>query len=224
MSLNPESSSGLKLKDEYADKSLFICSFESYEKSIPTARQVANLVDDDLPYEGGCGVLGSKIVFASGLKPNPNPEGLGPFGPDPSTHAYALMPGELNGGKQKPLMAEFGGKLYEDIIEIMEMKLPAAALPEQPGDCHLFHLGGNNVCLVTTGMREPEKKYEADHRGMIFTVQGAAIAFQFEFDISKVDKDRKNCLTVQFQPPRIFEYHLRPDSTFPPHTLGCFVL
>ncbi|KAL6219310.1 hypothetical protein ACLB2K_007070 [Fragaria x ananassa] len=45
----------------------------------------------------------------------------------------------------------------EDIIEITEMKLQAAALPQQLGDYHLFHLGGNNVCLLTTGMREPEK-------------------------------------------------------------------
>ena len=79
-------------------------------------RQVANLVDDDLPYEGGCGVLGSKIVFASGLKPNSDPVFRFPFVPLATTDAYAFdvhdpnqgivkMPA-LNGGKHKPLMTD----------------------------------------------------------------------------------------------------------------------
>ncbi|KAL6223924.1 hypothetical protein ACLB2K_002781 [Fragaria x ananassa] len=87
-------------------------------------RQVANLVDQHLPDECACGVVDSKIVFASGLKPNLDPHRFGPpFGPDPSTDAYAFdvhdpkqeivkMPGELNGGKQNPLTVEFNGKLY----------------------------------------------------------------------------------------------------------------
>ncbi|KAL6226375.1 hypothetical protein ACLB2K_000337 [Fragaria x ananassa] len=327
-------------------------------------RQVANLVDDDLPYEGGCGVFGSKIVFASGLKPNSNPVFGFPFGPLATTDAYAFdvhdpnqgivkMPA-LNGGKHEPLMTEFAGKLYvlslkeyntyvsfevfdpqqgtwsrlpkypnhgllysyaiagtklfmstpvpegeenyysnylkqdpsircfdlaasdpewrrvpsmcqggplpftgqalvvdlpqpkhnggffrnclvvhlmsldenqEDISEIMEMNLPAAALPQEPSDCHLLHLGGNNMCLVNTCIRKPaHEEYKEVRLVMSYTIQGAAIPFQFEFDTSKVDKDRKNCFTAQFQPPRVFKYHIRPDSTFPPLTLGCFVL
>ncbi|KAL6221724.1 hypothetical protein ACLB2K_005119 [Fragaria x ananassa] len=70
----------------------------------------------------GCGVLGSKIVFASGLKPNSDPVFGFPFGPLATTDAYAFDvhdPSQgigkiptLNGGKHKPLMTEFAGKLY----------------------------------------------------------------------------------------------------------------
>lgn len=60
--------------------------------------------------------------------------------------------------------------------------------------------------------------------GLITYIPGAAIPFQFEFDISKVDQDEKNCFTVQFLPPRIYEYHTDPSSTPLPETLGCFVL
>ncbi|KAL6226393.1 hypothetical protein ACLB2K_000355 [Fragaria x ananassa] len=145
------------MDDEYADKSLFVCSFEAYKtpKHIPTAmyqpwvssyvvrsinlsdllapplsssvkqlRKVADLADKDLPGEVGCGVLGSKIVFCSGLKPNMDPFRHGPpFGPNSSTDAYAFdvhdpkqgkvkMPGAMNGAKESPFMAEFAGKLY----------------------------------------------------------------------------------------------------------------
>ncbi|XP_004287356.1 PREDICTED: uncharacterized protein LOC101307330 [Fragaria vesca subsp. vesca] len=105
----------------------------------------------------------------------------------------------------------------ETISEIFQMNLPAE-LPHQPwpNDCHFFHLGGNNVFLVTTaGVGESAKSG-------IYT--GGAVLFQFEFDISKVDTDRKNCFTIQFQPPRIFEYHSSPDCVSPPETLGCFLL
>ncbi|KAL6226389.1 hypothetical protein ACLB2K_000351 [Fragaria x ananassa] len=221
-----------------------------------------------LPGRVGCGVLGSKIVIASGFKPNFDPDRFGPpYGPHPSTGAYAFdahdpkqgivkMPGDLNGGKQSPLMVEFAGKLYvlsykwesvksfeapnclclpdwlslpqtarfaalilrpetqnggespacakETISEIFEMNLPTE-LPHQPwpNDCHFFHLGGNNVFLVTTA-----RVGERTNSG-IYT--GGAVLFQFEFDISKVDTDRKNCFTIQFQPPRIFECHSSPD-------------
>nr|XP_011458303.1 PREDICTED: uncharacterized protein LOC105349686 [Fragaria vesca subsp. vesca] len=105
----------------------------------------------------------------------------------------------------------------ETISEIFEMNLPAE-LPHQPwpNDCHFFHLGGNNVFLVTTA-----RVGERTNSG-IYT--GGAVLFQFEFDISKVDTDRKNCFTLQFQPPRIFEYHSSPDCMSPPDTLGCFLL
>ncbi|PRQ37817.1 putative kelch-type beta propeller [Rosa chinensis] len=385
---------GLKEEEDFVNKSLFICSFESY-KSIHNIRdaayvvrainlgdlltssssvklelrQLAFMADKDLPAKGGCGVFGSKIVFASGLKPNfvkPDFQFGSPYGPACSTEVYAFdihdpkqeivkidgAFGTLNGGKHDPVLAEFGGKLYalscktfvkdgvsfevfdpekgtwsvlpkypnlagwfsyaiagtklfmscqyhwsknrsiycfdlddpnkqewrrvpsmcqggpfpfvgkslvldlpqpehhnkkllltsyrgsfrtrvvvylmsldenqEDISEIQELKLPAE-LPRQPNDCHFFHLGGNNVCLVTTAFRNTDEEDEAIKPG-IHTVRGAAIPFQFEFDISKVDKDRKNCFTVRFQPPRIFGYHSGPDCIVPPRTLGCFVL
>ena len=105
----------------------------------------------------------------------------------------------------------------ETISEIFQMNLPDQ-LPHQPwpNDCHFSHLGGNNVFLVTTA-----RVRESAESG-IYT--GGAVLFQFEFDITKVDTDRKNCFTIQFQPPRIFEYHTIPDCVSPPDTLGCFLL
>ncbi|KAL6194587.1 hypothetical protein ACLB2K_035669 [Fragaria x ananassa] len=93
-------------------------------------------------------------------------------------------------------------------------RLPAE-LPGQPNDCHFFHLRANNVCCVSTWLIED---HDAVMKPGMHTVRGAAIPFQYEFDISKVDTDRKNCFTVRFEHPRIFEYHsgkwLQPQINF----------
>ncbi|KAM5551246.1 hypothetical protein ABKV19_026198 [Rosa sericea] len=127
-------------------KSLYICSFErnqSIDKSknwgayaVRAAdlthlydsnsklelRQVGYRAGEDLPAAGGCGVLGSRIVFASGLKHSFGPRGP-PYGPEASTRAYAFdtsndthdivdMDESLHEGKHVPLTLEVAGKLY----------------------------------------------------------------------------------------------------------------
>ncbi|PRQ55911.1 putative kelch-type beta propeller [Rosa chinensis] len=127
-------------------KSLYICSFErnqSIDKSknwgayaVRAAdlthlydsnsklelRQVGYRAGEDLPAAGGCGVLGSRILFASGLKHSFGPRGP-PYGPEASTRAYAFdtsndtpdivdMDESLHEGKHMPLTLEVAGKLY----------------------------------------------------------------------------------------------------------------
>ncbi|KAL6144208.1 hypothetical protein ACLB2K_054903 [Fragaria x ananassa] len=374
---------GVGLKEEFLDKSLYLGSVESItfgdklklayvirsinlrELLMPPssmvekiARQVACMTGEDLPICGGCGVLGSKIFFAGGFAPNRML-----FGACNSVYVFDIhdpnqeifmMPQTLKGGKERPLMVEFAGKLYvlsctprrynfevfdpdratwlalppypkpfrgcpssyalagiklfvsnldncswsrnkerppqnvwcfdlaaqdpqkqkwkrvltpfplfrnglvldleqnphrkllftlkrvppsvtnllvylmsldedqEDITEILEMNLPAEF--PYPDEYHFFHLGGNNVCLVNSSPRDIDDDYFETSEDGSLILRGAAILFQFEFDICKVNEDMNNCITVEFQPPCGFEYHGDPGPHSPPSILGCFVL
>nr|XP_011464701.1 PREDICTED: uncharacterized protein LOC105351582 [Fragaria vesca subsp. vesca] len=83
--------------------------------------QVACMADKDLPASGGCGVFGSKIVFASGHKasdclpcPDCSTQVYGYDIHDPKQEIVKMEGafGTLNDGKEQPLVVEFAGKLY----------------------------------------------------------------------------------------------------------------
>lgn len=109
---------GVKLKLAYIIRSinlreLLMAPSSTVEK---IARQVACMTGEDLPICGGCGVLGSKIFFAGGFAPN-----MMLFGACNSVYVFDIhdpnqeifmMPQTLKGGKERPLMVEFAGKLY----------------------------------------------------------------------------------------------------------------
>ncbi|KAL6130193.1 hypothetical protein ACLB2K_068574 [Fragaria x ananassa] len=129
------------MKIDGNSKTLYICSFEQNQtmdksrnwgayavraadlSNLNTKlelRQVGYRAGEDLPPNGGCGVLGSRIVFASGLIPGVSPW---PWGPEGSTRAYVMdtndpkheivdMDASLHEGKNLPLTMEVGGKLY----------------------------------------------------------------------------------------------------------------
>ncbi|XP_062013313.1 uncharacterized protein LOC133729740 [Rosa rugosa] len=105
----------------------------------------------------------------------------------------------------------------EIITKIGELRLPV--LPYELGSpqrCEFLHIGGHKACLVVT-----EFDFlggDASARNGTDKIHGAVIPFQFEVDITKVDKDKKNCLTLQFMPLRSFEYHTNPSNFPAPET------
>ncbi|KAK9929497.1 hypothetical protein M0R45_026593 [Rubus argutus] len=112
----------------------------------------------------------------------------------------------------------------ESITRIGDLELPM--LPHELGvakGCDFVHIGGHKACLVVPELEVPYKqgpKYElGTHK-----TWGVAIAFQFHLDIAKVDKDKNNCLKLQFMPPCIFQCHTTPSTLPCPETVGCFVL
>lgn len=110
----------------------------------------------------------------------------------------------------------------ESITQIGDLSLPE--LPYEfgfPSACDFVHIGGHKACLVASQLGPPfgnENRYDlGTHK-----VQGVAMPFQYEYDITKVDK--KSCFTLQFMPTRIFEFHTNPPTTAFAETVGCFVL
>ncbi|XP_004287096.1 PREDICTED: uncharacterized protein LOC101303058 [Fragaria vesca subsp. vesca] len=134
----------LKLKESEANKSLYICHIERHPgdrvsyvvRSIKLSdllssdsvdhlqlRQVGYKAgDDELPGFVGCGVLGSQIVFAGGIKPifvsHPNPtwhRDVYVFETEPDKQPPSVirkMDAKLLQAKYLPTMMEVGGKLY----------------------------------------------------------------------------------------------------------------
>ncbi|KAM5552596.1 hypothetical protein ABKV19_027100 [Rosa sericea] len=103
----------------------------------------------------------------------------------------------------------------ESITRIGDFKLPR--LPQEyefAQRCYFVHIGGQKACIVAPELVRPYKQGPDINEAGTHRTQGVAIPFQFEVDITKVDKDEKNCLTLQFMPTRIFEFYTNP-STFP---------
>ncbi|PRQ46517.1 hypothetical protein RchiOBHm_Chr2g0089871 [Rosa chinensis] len=112
----------------------------------------------------------------------------------------------------------------ESITQIGDWKIPS--WPYEFGYLSAFsivHIGGPKACFVITRLGVPSE-YKAEHEPGTHKTWGIAIPFQFDLDITKVDKDKKNCFTLQFMSLRIFEYHTNPSSFPEPGPLGCFVL
>ncbi|PRQ46419.1 putative kelch-type beta propeller [Rosa chinensis] len=113
----------------------------------------------------------------------------------------------------------------ESITQIGDLKLPIWPYELGPAAASDFvHIGGQKACLVITQFissleEEPRWNEPGTHK-----TQGVAIPFQFEIDITKLDKDEKDCFTLQFMPPRIFQYQTNPATYPSPETVGCFVL
>lgn len=148
--------------------------------------------------------------------------------PEPEHHNKKIMFTAENygdDGRQSRLLV-YLMSLYENqetitpIHALNLLQLPQ--LPAKPSDYYFFHLGDHNACLVIPDYIFPyeDRPYKPEAQ----TIQGTFIPFQFEFDISKVDQDKKNCFTVQFMPPRILEYHTNPSCLPRRETVGCFVL
>nr|XP_011459514.1 PREDICTED: uncharacterized protein LOC105349982 [Fragaria vesca subsp. vesca] len=160
----------------------------------------------------------------------------GPF-PFVSGALVLDLPGDNNNNKK--LTFAYGGtrcwnlgayimfldKNRESLTQIADLKLPR--LPEEfefAKRCFLLHIGGQKACLVAPSMCPPEEQLPKFNQVGSHKTRGVAIPFRFEVDITKIDKDAKNCLTLQFMPTRIFEFCTNP-STFPsPRAHGCFVL
>ncbi|KAM5547712.1 hypothetical protein ABKV19_001935 [Rosa sericea] len=107
----------------------------------------------------------------------------------------------------------------EIITKIGELRMPV--LPYElglPQRCEFLHIGGHKACLVVTEF--DFHGGDASARNRTHKRQGAVIPFQFEVDITKVDKDKKNCLTLRFMPLRSFEYHTNPSNFPAPETDG----
>ncbi|KAM5547769.1 hypothetical protein ABKV19_001971 [Rosa sericea] len=112
----------------------------------------------------------------------------------------------------------------ESITQIGDWKIPS--WPYEFGYLSAFsivHIGGQKACFVVTRLGVPSE-YKAEDEPGTHKTFGIAIPFQFDLDITKVDKDKKNCLTLQFMYLRIFEYHTNPSSFPEPGPVGCFVL
>ncbi|KAK9938844.1 hypothetical protein M0R45_015562 [Rubus argutus] len=113
----------------------------------------------------------------------------------------------------------------ESITRIGDLKLPM--LPLELGVAEAFqfvHIGGQKACLVVTQLGLPYEDDQAEYEPGTHKTWGVAIPFQFQVDITKVDKGKKDCFTLQFMPPCIFNFYTNP-STFPkPEPAGCFVL
>ncbi|KAL6221207.1 hypothetical protein ACLB2K_008959 [Fragaria x ananassa] len=108
----------------------------------------------------------------------------------------------------------------ESMTQIGNVKLPEFGAP---GLCDLVHIGGQKGCIDLTRYNPPSDVTPKYKPGTHKTL-GMAIPFEHDLDITKVDRDKKNCFTIQFMTPRIFNYHTNP-STFPqPPTVGCFLL
>ncbi|KAK9929985.1 hypothetical protein M0R45_027047 [Rubus argutus] len=84
----------------------------------------------------------------------------------------------------------------------------------------LVHLGGQKACIVITHFILPPGEGPINEPGTHKT-RGVALPFQFEFDSTK---DKKNCFTLQFMPPRIFKYRTNPSVYPNPERVGCFAL
>ncbi|KAM5574746.1 hypothetical protein ABKV19_013940 [Rosa sericea] len=113
----------------------------------------------------------------------------------------------------------------ESITPIGDFKLPR--LPQEyefAKRCYFVHIGGQKACIIAPELVMPYKQGPDINEAGTHRTRGVAMPFQFEVDITKVDKDEKNCLTLQFMPTRIFKFYTNP-STFPdPEAYGCFVL
>lgn len=112
----------------------------------------------------------------------------------------------------------------ETITKIGDVRMPR--LPEElglPQRCQLLHIGGQKACLVVTEISPPDAD-EPDYELGTHKTHGAVIPFQYELDMTKVDKDKKNCLALQFMPLRSFEYHTNPSTLPDPESVGCFLL
>ncbi|XP_050378881.1 uncharacterized protein LOC126796154 [Argentina anserina] len=111
----------------------------------------------------------------------------------------------------------------ETITKIGDLRIPE--LPDelgQPQRCQLLHIGGQKAFLVVTEIGRPDDAVKTCSELGSHKRHVAVIPFHFEVDMTKVDKDTKNCLTLQFMPLRSFEYHTNP-STFPDQeTTGAF--
>ncbi|XP_061999946.1 uncharacterized protein LOC133717275 isoform X2 [Rosa rugosa] len=107
----------------------------------------------------------------------------------------------------------------ESIAQIGYLKLPW--WPYELGSaagCHFVHIGGQKACILITQFNLPYGE-GPDYKPGTHKKRGVAIPFQFQVDITKVDRDEKNCFTLQFMTPRTFEFQTNP-STFPlPFTL-----
>ncbi|KAL6221741.1 hypothetical protein ACLB2K_005136 [Fragaria x ananassa] len=114
----------------------------------------------------------------------------------------------------------------DSMTHIGNVKLPMSMLPYEfgaPGLCDLVHIGGQKGCIILTRYNPPSDVTPKYKPGTHKTL-GMAIALQYDLDITKVDRDKTNCFTIQFMTPRIFNYHTNP-STFPQlPTVGCFLL
>lgn len=114
----------------------------------------------------------------------------------------------------------------ESLTRIGDLKLPR--LPYELGEatgCDFVHIGGRKACIVVPGL-EPHWDDEGGDElepGSHKTL-GVAIPFQFEVDMTKLDKDKKSCFTLQFMPIRIFEFHTTPSTLPYPESVGSYLL
>ena len=112
---------------------------------------------------------------------------------------------------------------HETITKIGDLKMPV--LPVElglPQHCELVHIGGQKACIVVTEIFPKDDDPAYDELGTHET-HGAVIPFQYHLDMTKVDKDMNNCLTLQFRPLRSFKYHTN-HSRPSPESVGCFLL
>ncbi|KAK9947666.1 hypothetical protein M0R45_003279 [Rubus argutus] len=145
-------------------------------------------------------------------------------------HALVL---DLPADDRKKLMFTYGCSTHlqvylmslddnqESVTQIGRFKLPM--WPYELGSAaasDLVHLGVQKACLVITHFIRRSYQGPTYEPGTHKT-QGVAIPFQFEFDSTK---DKKNCFTLQFMPPRIFKYRTNPSVYPNPERVGCFAL
>ncbi|KAM5578298.1 hypothetical protein ABKV19_008551 [Rosa sericea] len=112
----------------------------------------------------------------------------------------------------------------ESITRIGDLKLPQ--LPHELGEargCDFVHIGGRRACIVVPELDLPYEEGPKQELGTHKT-WGVAIPFQFEVDITKLDKDKKDCFSLQFMPIRIFEFHTTPSTLPFPETVGSYLL
>ncbi|KAK9907801.1 hypothetical protein M0R45_000741 [Rubus argutus] len=89
---------------------------------------------------------------------------------------------------------------------------------------YLMSLEVRKPALLSPKLGLPYEDDQAEYEPGTHKTWGVAIPFQFQVDITKVDKGKKDCFTLQFMPPCIFNFYTNP-STFPkPEPAGCFVL
>ncbi|PRQ46592.1 putative kelch-type beta propeller [Rosa chinensis] len=158
-------------------------------------------------------------------------------GPFPFDNKVALVL-DLQGDDDKKIMFAYSHEPWrlwvylmslsenqEIITKIGDLRMPL--LPDEfglPQRCEFLHIGGQKACLVVTEIGVRAEDAPAYNELGTHKRHGAVIPFQFEVDITKVDKDKKNCLALQFMPLRSFEYHTNPPTLPEPETVGCFLL
>ncbi|KAL6221801.1 hypothetical protein ACLB2K_005196 [Fragaria x ananassa] len=133
----------------------------------------------------------------------------------PGDHNKKIMFAYYHGRWTLGVYIMFLDENRESITRIVDLELPM--LPEEfdfACICHILHIGGQKACLVAPEMSRPEGQApDSDEVGSHKT-RGVAIPFQFEVDTTKIDKDVRNCLSLQFMHTRIFEFYTNA-STFP---------